>query len=195
MRNANHNFVRVFVYNNPATPAYYGKTVSTENPPADVTVPSRPFSAYQSKVTTPYDHPINLYIDKATYFLKSSAGGTYADQYMFRLAETYLIRAEANLKAGNAAAADLNVVRARATASPVLPANVTIDYILDERMRELGLEEKRRLMLMRLGLLYDRVKKCNPYYADIQPRYNLLPIPASEIERNRESRLPQNPGY
>ncbi|WP_223654199.1 RagB/SusD family nutrient uptake outer membrane protein [Hymenobacter psoromatis] len=197
MRNANHNFVRVFTYNNPATPAYYGKTVSTESPPADVVVPSRPFSAYQSKVTTPGQHPAALYIDPATLYLKSSAGGTYADQYMFRLPETYLIRAEAYLKLNNltAAAADLNFVRARANASPVAPGSVNIDYILDERMRELGVEEKRRLTLMRLGLLYDRVKKCNPYYADIQPRFNLLPIPSSEIERNREVKLPQNPGY
>lgn len=197
MRNANHNFVRVYVYNNPATPAYYGKTVSTEAPPPGITVPSRPFSAYQSKVTTPYQHPAALYIDPATYYLKSSAGGTYADQYMFRLPETYLIRAEAYMKLNNptAAAADLNFIRARANASPVAPGDVTIDYILDERMRELGLEEKRRLTLMRLGLLYDRVKKCNPYYADIQPTFNLFPIPSSEIERNRQSKLPQNPGY
>ena len=197
MRNANHNFVRVFTYNDPSKPAYFGKTVSTEAPPAGITVPSRPFYAYQSKVTTPYNHPTGLYADPATFFLKATAGGTYTDQYMFRLAETYLIRAEANLKAGNAAAAaaDLNVVRARANASPVAPGNVTIDYILDERMRELGIEEKRRLTLMRLGLLYDRVQRFNTYYADIQPRYNLFPIPAAEIERNRSAKLEQNPGY
>ena len=197
IRNANHNFVRVFTYNDPSKPAYFGKTASTEAPPPGITVPSRPFYAYQSKVTTPYNHPTGLYADPATFLLKATAGGTYTDQYMFRLAETYLIRAEANLKAGNAAAAaaDLNVVRARANASPVAPGAVTIDYILDERMRELGIEEKRRLTLMRLGLLYDRVQRFNPYYADIQQRYNLFPIPAAEIERNRSAKLEQNPGY
>ena len=197
IRNANHNFVRVYTYNDPAKPAFFGKTVSTEAPPAGITVPSRAFYAYQSKVTTPFNHPTGLYIDPATFYLKATAGGTYTDQYMFRLAETYLIRAEANLKAGNpaAAAADLNVVRARANASPVAPGAVTIDYILDERLRELGLEEKRRLTLMRLGLLFDRVKRFNPYYKDIQERFNLFPIPAAEIERNRSAKLEQNPGY
>jgi hypothetical protein len=138
-----------------------------------------------------------MFQDKSQLLLKASAGGTYADQYMFRLAETYLLRAEAYLglnQLGNAAT-DINVVRSRSNASAVLPANVNIDYILDERMRELGSEEKRRITLMRLGLVYDRVKKFNPYYSDILPTYNLWPIPASEIERNNAAKLDQNPGY
>ncbi|MXN92605.1 RagB/SusD family nutrient uptake outer membrane protein [Flavobacterium sp. Sd200] len=197
IRNANHNFVREFVYNNPAFPEYYGTVVSTENPPAGITVPSRSFYAYQSKVTTPGDHPTGLYANLQTGELKATAGGTYTDQYMFRLAETYLLRAEAYFKAGNsaAAAADINVVRQRANANPVAAADVTIDYILDERMRELGIEEKRRLTLMRMGLLYDRVSRLNPYYSDILEINNLWPIPYSEIERNTEALLEQNPGY
>jgi hypothetical protein len=70
-----------------------------------------------------------------------------------------------------------------------------MDYILDERMRELGIEEKRRLTLQRLGLLYDRVTRFNPYYDQIQEFYNLWPIPFSEIERNTGAVLEQNPGY
>ena len=54
----------------------------------------------------------------------------------------------------------------RAHAKPVLTSQVTLDYILDERMRELGVEERRRITLMRMGKLYDRVMKCNP----IMPR-------------------------
>ncbi|RYE26902.1 MAG: RagB/SusD family nutrient uptake outer membrane protein [Sphingobacteriaceae bacterium] len=196
IRNANHNFVRDFVCTNPASPLY-GQTISTKNPPAGITVPRRDFYAFQSKVTTPGDHPDGLFADKSKLLLKTTAGATYADQYMFRLAETYLLRAEAYLGLNNTvnAAADINVVRARAKATPVLPANVNIDYILDERMRELGVEEKRRLTLMRLGLWYDRVKKCNPYYSDALPKYNLWPIPANEIERNNGAKLEQNPGY
>ncbi len=196
IRNANHNFVREFKATNPASPLY-GQTISTKTPPAGITVPMRGLYAFQSKVTTPGDHPDNLFANKATLQLKATAGGTYADQYMFRLAETYLLRAEAYLGLGNAtsAAADINVVRARSKAAPVLPANVNIDYILDERLRELGVEEKRRLTLMRLGLWYDRVKKCNPYYSDALPKYNLWPIPAAEIERNTKGKLEQNPGY
>lgn len=115
---------------------------------------------------------------------------------MFRLAETYLLRAEAyfDLNDPASAAADINVVRARAQASPVDPADVDMDYILDERMRELGSEEKRRLTLMRTGLWYDRVKKCNPYYSDALPKYNVWPIPAAEIERTG-GKFEQNPDY
>jgi starch-binding outer membrane protein, SusD/RagB family len=83
-----------------------------------------------------------------------------------RLAETYLLRAEAypGLNNTTAAAADINVVRASANASAVVPAKVTIDYILDERLRELGVEERRMLALMRLGKWVERTRKCNLFY-------------------------------
>ncbi|WP_295125365.1 RagB/SusD family nutrient uptake outer membrane protein [uncultured Chitinophaga sp.] len=205
IRNANHNFVRDFVATNPASP-FYGQTISTKNPPAGagITFPSRVFYPYQSKATTPFNHPAGLYVNPGSsdpvrkYEVKSSAGGTYTDQYMFRLAETYLLRAEAYLGANNAglAAADINVVRSRSNASDVLAANVTVDYILDERLREFGVEEKRMLTLMRLGKLYDRVVTHNPFYGvNMQPRFNLWAIPQQEIERNRGAKLEQNPDY
>ncbi len=197
IRNANHNFVREYVANNPASP-YYKDTFSTQDPPPGVEVPSRSFYAYQTKATTPFNHPDELYENKETYLLKSTAGGTYRDAYMFRLAETYLLRAEAYLGLNNLekAAADINVVRSRAHASPVAPGQVDLNYILDERMRELGIEEKRRLTLMRLGVLYDRVVRCNPFYRDeMKKHYNLWPIPQAEIERNADAEIKQNPGY
>ncbi|MDB5143123.1 MAG: RagB/SusD family nutrient uptake outer membrane protein [Mucilaginibacter sp.] len=196
IRNANINFVRDFTATNPASP-YYGKVISTQAPIPGLTVPSRQFYAYEAKCTTPGGHPANLIMDPASGLLKATAGGTYLDQYMFRLAETYFIRAEANMNLNNlmAAAADINAVRARSNAKPVDPADVNIDYILDERLRELGYEEKRRLTLMRLGLWYDRVKRFNPYYSDALSTYNLWPIPQSEIERNNTGKLTQNPGY
>ncbi|OQD43066.1 RagB/SusD family nutrient uptake outer membrane protein [Croceivirga radicis] len=197
IRNAGHNFVREFTSTNPNSPLF-GQVISTENPPEGVEVPSRTFYAYQSKCTTPFNHPDGLYANPETYQLTNAAGATYTDQYMFRLAETYLLRAEAYLMAGNLtdAASDINTVRARSNATPVAASNVDMDYILDERMRELGIEEKRRLTLMRTGLLYDRVLRFNPYYADeIQEHYNLWPIPANEIERNKDGNLEQNPGY
>lgn len=197
IRNANYNFVREYVANNPNS-SYYKDTFSTQDPPPGITVPSRSFYAYQTKATTPYNHPDELYADKSTYLLKSSAGGTYRDAYMFRLAGTYLLRAEAYLDLGDLqkAADDINKVRSRAKASSVSPAKVDLDYILDERMRELGIEEKRRLTLMRLGVLYNRVVKCNPFYRDeMKKKYNLWPIPQAEIERNTDAKLEQNPGY
>jgi hypothetical protein len=209
IRNANHNFVRKFKVTNSASPLFNTEIDYHNLPPntkgtsgATLTsgVPSRALYAYQTKSTDPGNHPANLYAIPAPYpnALKGGAGFTYQDQYMFRLAETYLLRAEAHLGAGNAAlaAADINVVRARSNAAPVAAGNVTIDYILDERIRELGVEEKRLLTLMRLGKWYDRIIKCNPFYASAaQQRYNLWPIPQSEIERNRGAVLEQNPGY
>lgn len=196
IRNANINFVRNFTSTNPKSP-YYGKVISTQAPIKGLTVPSRQFYAYEAKATTPGGHPANLLDPANPGLLKSTAGGTFLDQYMFRLAETYLIRAEAfmDLNDMTAAAADLNTVRARSNANPVSASNVNIDYILDERLRELGYEEKRRLTLMRLGLWYDRVKRFNPYYTNPQTRYNLWPIPQSEIEKNNSAKLTQNPGY
>lgn len=216
IRNANHNFVRKFEVNNPEFKKQFPdiEYIDVDNPPANLivgqgasmTIPGRYLYAYQSKCTTPYNHPSELYLNASIWELKSIAGTTYVDQYMFRLAETYLLRAEAylNLKDKTKAAADINEVRLRAHANPVAPEDVDIDYILDERMRELGVEEKRRLTLMRLGKLYERVMKCNPYYANpetngdgvgMQEKYNLWPIPYSAIEANTDAVLEQNPGY
>lgn len=213
MRNANHNFVRDFIGTNPAS-SLYGKVFSTKNIPANSTgfngavlkpgVAERALYPYQSKATTPFAHPAGLYNNPnaadvvGKFFLKSGAGGTYLDQYMFRLAETYLLRAEAylGLNQPGLAAIDINVVRSRSNADPVNAADVNIDYILDERLRELGVEEKRMLTLMRLGKWVDRVRKCNPFYAhQVLDYYNLWPIPASEIEKNNGNKLTQNPGY
>lgn len=206
MRNSEYNFVRDVKFNNPAS-VWYGRKISEFGNMFRKTLDDtiRNFYPYQSKVTTPGQHPAELFVDPVLKTLNaSSAGTTYSDQYFIRLAETYLLRAEAYLGKGDLinAAADINVVRSRAKAKPVAPEKVTIDYILDERMRELGVEEKRRLTLNRLGLLYDRTKKyCNGHPSaahfgvDVQPHNNLLPIPFSEIERNTGAELKQNPGY
>lgn len=215
IRNSNYNFVRKFPVNNSSFKAATGiDTIDVDNPPAGLIVgqgnsteiPGRYLFAYQTKATTPFNHPSELYQDASNLLLKSIAGTTYVDQYMFRLSETYLLRAEAYIGLGDKdkAAADINFVRARAHAKPVDASKVDIDYLLDERMRELGIEEKRRLTLMRMGKLYDRVMKCNPYYANpktngdglgMQKTYELWPIPQSAIEANNGAVLEQNPGY
>lgn len=206
MRNSEYNFVRDVKFNNPAS-VWYGQKLSDHlsvfRKTLDDTI--RNFYPYQSKVTTPGQHPAELFVDPVLRTLNASgAGTTYSDQYFIRLAETYLLRAEAYLGLGDkvAAAADINVVRARAHAKPVTPAEVTIDFILDERMRELGVEEKRRLTLNRLGLLYARTAKyCNGhptaarFGVDVEQHNNLFPIPYSEIERNTNAVIEQNPGY
>jgi hypothetical protein len=76
------------------------------------------------------------------------------------------------------------------------PAKVDINYILDERARELAGEEPRRLTLSRVGLLYERVVKYNTVSkASIKPFNNLLPIPQNAIDANSGAELKQNPGY
>ena len=125
--------------------------------------------------------------------------GYVRDFYVIRLPETYLLRAEAYLAKGqqDLAATDINVIRSRAQA-PLVDANdVDIDYILDERMRELLGEEYRTLTLCRLSLLHDRVNRFGyePAQNSIQEHNNLFPIPQTVIDRNVEAVLEQNPGY
>ncbi|MCM1451442.1 MAG: RagB/SusD family nutrient uptake outer membrane protein [Clostridium sp.] len=215
MRNANHNFVRKFPVHNQAFIDKFGiSEIDVENPPAGLivgpgnttSIPARWLYAYPSKVTTPGEHPDVLYTNKATGALNASAGATYTDQYMARLAETYLLRAEAYLMLNQSAKAaeDVNAVRSRAHAKPATAEQMSLDYILDERARELGVEERRGLTLRRTGTLYDRVMKYNAFYADPQKngdgigwqkKYDLLPIPLSVIEANTDAVITQNPDY
>jgi starch-binding outer membrane protein, SusD/RagB family len=122
----------------------------------------------------------------------------YNDQPYIRLAETYLLLAEAQLKQGKAAeaASTINVVRRRAGASAITAAQVTMDFILDERSRELVTEEQRRYTLLRTGTWLDRVKRYNPITAPVAtPRDTLLPIPQDVIDANTGKAMKQNPGF
>ena len=83
--------------------------------------------------------------------------GTNTDWYVFRLAETYLLRAEAHLWNGDQGAAmlDINKVRERANASPLTnAAEISISTILDERARELYYEEPRKTELTRIAYIF-----------------------------------------
>ncbi len=82
--------------------------------------------------------------------------GGHGDWYIHRLAETYLLRAEAHFWNGDnaSAAADINAVRTRANADPITAADVNIDYILDERARELYYEENRKTELTRIAYIF-----------------------------------------
>ena len=125
--------------------------------------------------------------------------GFVPDWYIFRVADTYLLRAEAYLKAGNKGGAvkDVNTVRERAKASLINENQLDIDYILDERARELLGEEQRFMTLSRMNMVYQRTKKYgrNVSAASIQEYNNLLPIPQSAIDSNLEAELRQNEGY
>ncbi|WP_372935285.1 RagB/SusD family nutrient uptake outer membrane protein [Mariniphaga sediminis] len=196
IRNAPHNIVRDFVYNNPNSAWYDSSAV--KYPSSTWINQIWRWYPYPSKITTPGQHPDDLFKDKEELTLKSTAGSTFRDNYMFRLAETYLLRAEAYLGKDDLinAAKDINVVRERSKATPVSPEDVTLDYILDERARELVYEEPRRITLHRTGKLVERVRKYNLLNKDeIQDYHGLWPIPFAFIEANTDAVINQNPGY
>ncbi len=123
---------------------------------------------------------------------------TYNDQTYLRLAETYLLKAEAQFKLGDKAGAaeTLNTVRRRSHASDITAANVTLDFILDERSRELLGEEHRRYTLLRTGKWLERVAAYNHRGGQtIAPRDTLFPIPQVVIDANLTLKMPQNPGF
>ena len=172
---------------------------------APTQLPNRFMCGYSTKMTTPFHHPDAQYENKETYKLAGTGGKTYTDQYFFRLAEAYLLRAEAYVNKGdkNKAADDINELHKRANAKPCTADQMNLDYILDERLRELTCEEKRRLTLSRVGKLAERIKKYNPYFSaaysadnkDYDAHFDLLPIPLSAIQANKDAKLEQNPGY
>jgi len=125
------------------------------------------------------------------------ANASMKDEYMYRLAGTYLLRAEAYLANGDVekATADLNIIRKRSNATPAKESEVNIDYVLDEQLRELYFEDFRIPTLCRLGKLVERTRAYNPYGHNIGDHQNLFPIPYSEIEKNIYNILEQNPGY
>jgi starch-binding outer membrane protein, SusD/RagB family len=127
------------------------------------------------------------------------------DAYVIRLAEMYLIAAEAEQKIGklDSAAYYVNVIRTRAawpgrTANmQVTPGQVTLDFILDERAREFAGEQMRWFDLKRTGKLVERVKSLNPDGAPYVQSFHLVrPIPQSQIDAvSNKAEFTQNPGY
>jgi len=88
--------------------------------------------------------------------------GTNTDWYVFRLAETYLLRAEVYYWKGDLglAMADINEVRRRANATLLTDASkITIGTILDERARELFWEESRKTELTRIAFIFAQTGK------------------------------------
>jgi hypothetical protein len=143
------------------------------------------------------------------------------DRVYLRLGETYLIAAEAALGVGNTAVAAqmINVLRVRAACDPgpanapklcatshkndpsilVTPGQITLDFIYDEREREMSGELTRWDDVRRPGkdFFLARVKKGNPYAArNIGDKHYFRPIPAQQIQGITGPRAyGQNPGW
>lgn len=122
------------------------------------------------------------------------------DMVMMRSGEAYLIAAEAYLKSSNptTAAARLTTLRTRAgLITPVTSGQVTLDFILDERARELIGEANRWMDLKRTGKLIERTLLYNPHAAmnnALKAKHLLRPIPQYEID-NTHGSITQNPDY
>lgn len=132
----------------------------------------------------------------------SDAAGNFCDPDIpvFRLADIYLMYAEATLRGGNGNAATaltyVNNLRTRAGAAAA--TGINLDYILDERGRELGWEMTRRTDLIRYGK-FTTGAYLWPWKGGIKDGKavedfrNLYPIPSKDIVANPN--LVQNPGY
>lgn len=144
-----------------------------------------------------------------------------------RLPEAYFLYAEALLKTGDvkSAAIWLNKIRNRAGISDVKESDITIDFILDERARELLCEGQRRHTLMRLSqenggderdidnYYKRRIRQYNEVCGQIEGGISpfgaatvshgcdyydtpiLFPIPKVFIDSNSSGKVEQNPGY
>lgn len=204
IRNAPHNIIRDWIVKNPASD-HVGKWLIKDNlpfPQETLTDTMRDYFPTIAKGSTFGSFPNELLIEDQS--VPGSIGHTdpckrnWKDQYVIRLAETYLLRAEAYLGKGDLANAanDINSVRRRAQAPEVDPSQVNIDYILDERMRELHFETPYLVTVQRLGKTVERSRKYDP---QLGPTYldhnNLWPIPFDDIEKNTGTNLEQNPGY
>lgn len=134
----------------------------------------------------------------------SDASGNFVDTDfpMFRLADAYLIYAEAVLRGGGGSTATalgyINSLRTRANASTISASNLTLDFILDERARELAWEAHRRTDLIRFGK-FTSATYLWPFKGGakngkgVEDYRTLYPIPSSDLIANPN--LKQNTGY
>ena len=218
IRHNDNNWFNIsrLTYNRPASKGgseeYFGKPIER----AFVSDTMRCYFSFPTVKTLIYKDDINVG--------KTPTGG-FTDTYVFRLAETYLMRAEAYYWLGNLPLAkeDVNEIRRRAKA-PELPS-VTLDDILDERARELYIEEHRKVELTRIAFLkaqlgqdgyslgnfseknwyYDRIMEKNNFFAEeyfystnafiMKPYHVLCPVPLTAITSNTQGRINQNIGY
>jgi len=216
LRRSDINWVDVdeYLYNNPES-VDFGK-------PYNEAYLAVPLDTFYHMYAVP--HYI-LYVPQQDPLAKPVGGN--GDWYIYRLAETYLLRAEAYYwknQMGNAAS-DINKVRGRAHATPINASEVNIDFIFDERARELFAEETRHSELVRVSYImaklnlngyslsgfstknyfYDRVMSHNEVYAkkvtllgntaSMSPFHVLWPIPSSVITSNTKGVINQNEGY
>ncbi|SFU27539.1 Starch-binding associating with outer membrane [Pustulibacterium marinum] len=158
-----------------------------------------------------YDASVNPNLDYETIIVKKfddpdapfSASSSTRDIILARLGETYLIAAEAYLQAGDEATglARLNEVRQRAGVADATLAEFNLDYILDERGRELLGEYHRWFDLKRTGTLVERASMYHYLinennFIGLNGNLKIVrPIPQTALDLNQNNDFEQNPAY
>lgn len=140
-----------------------------------------------------------------TNFFSSSNPTDFSgtDFPLYRLSDAYLMYAECALRGAQGASMQdaltyVNEVRSRSNATPITMGELDLDFIIDERGRELNLEGHRRTDLIRFGKFSGSSylwpwKGGTVNGTSIPDTYRLFPIPQTAIEANPN--LQQNPGY
>ncbi len=177
-------------------------------PGFEMSLEERATKPYQVLVPSRYDERLfpglKKHLDPGRADLTQFEGGR--DFIAMRLGETYLLLAESLLRQGkvNEATEAINAVRRRAAfpgkeaEMEITPAEMTFDFLVEERARELIGEQFRWLDLKRWGLLIERVRLHNEQGGpNIQDFHALRPIPQNQIDRAEggPEGFPQNPGY
>ena len=159
-------------------------------------------------ITTVSDRDSGYIITKFTN--KTSTGANGSDQGfvdtdfpLFRLGDVYLMLAECQLRGATGVTAAqalgfVNSLRTRANGQTIAAADLTLDFILDERLRELHWEAHRRQDLIRFGKFtggsYNWAWKGNGVNGVAIPaHFKLFPLPAESVAANPN--LTQNTGY
>jgi starch-binding outer membrane protein, SusD/RagB family len=223
------SFRDTWLCNNPATitsfaldPSKAGKTITFKAgdtaiyiSPVEIPNAERALKNYQ--VVTPSISSATGFFNEAIFFTLTKFFDTKRpdltythgsrDYFIFRLADTKLLLAEAYLLAGGKRAEalkEVNDVRKRAAftgkeaAMNITDAQLSMDFVMEERARELAGEQMRWMDLKRWGKLVERVKLYNaqaaPYVSDI---HYVRPIPQAQIDRTEggSAAFPQNKGY
>jgi hypothetical protein len=121
---------------------------------------------------------------------------------MFRLADVYLMYAEAVLRGGGGSTTEalnyINMLRNRANSTTITSGQLNLDFLIDERSRELYWEGHRRQDLIRFGLFtggnYNWTWKGGSQSGIALPGHmSIFPIPANSMAANPN--LIQNEGY
>lgn len=209
-------FQTVWYANNPATPGTYPKWPNPLPPgaPAGAIPGQLKFALGDTAIYMPGVDVTNAQIAASRYLLipprnysnaLSPAMFKYFDTkradlnfpsirpvIAYRLAETYLVAAEAAFMTSRPgeAVAYINKIRERAAyptgnalSMDIAASDLSIDFILDERSRELCGELMRWLDLVRTGKLIERISLYNPEAApNIQPKHILRPIPQAQLD-------------